>query len=161
MKFEVVAPVVKPTADPVGSPSRSSSQSDAQSSTAAAPGVTSRRPAFWSHALVSQSGDPAWYRYHALLRSCLLAALSLRDVEAPARQHRATAVWLDTHGETPTALHHGSSMRRVGTISTRRAHRNCPSPRLAWWSSGPIRSLTTPGREARVPCPPREGSRQR
>lgn len=61
-----------------------------------------------ANALVSQSGDPAWYRYHALLRSCLLAALSLRDVEAPARQHRATAVWLDTHGETPTALHHAA-----------------------------------------------------
>lgn len=61
-----------------------------------------------ANALVSQSGDSAWYRYHALLRSCLLAALARRDVEAPARQHRATAVWLDTHGERATALRHAA-----------------------------------------------------
>ncbi|HEY9394276.1 MAG TPA: LuxR C-terminal-related transcriptional regulator, partial [Nocardioides sp.] len=61
-----------------------------------------------ANALVSQSGDSAWYRYHALLRSCLLAALARRDVEAPARQHRATAVWLDTHGEPATALGHAA-----------------------------------------------------
>ncbi|MDQ4114048.1 MAG: LuxR C-terminal-related transcriptional regulator [Actinomycetota bacterium] len=59
-----------------------------------------------ANALVSQSGDSAWYRYHALLRSCLLAALARRDVEAPARQHRATAVWLEAHGEPATALRH-------------------------------------------------------
>lgn len=61
-----------------------------------------------ANALVSQSGDSAWYRYHALLRSCLLAALARRDVEAPARQHRATAVWLDSHGEPATALRHAT-----------------------------------------------------
>jgi LuxR family maltose regulon positive regulatory protein len=61
-----------------------------------------------ANALVSQSGDSAWYRYHALLRSCLLAALARRDVEAPARQHRATAVWLDAHGEPATALRHAA-----------------------------------------------------
>ncbi len=59
-----------------------------------------------ANALVSQSGDSAWYRYHALLRSCLLAALARRDVEAPARQHRAIAVWLEAHGEPATALRH-------------------------------------------------------
>ncbi|WP_091047349.1 LuxR C-terminal-related transcriptional regulator [Nocardioides sp. YR527] len=59
-----------------------------------------------ANALVSQSGDSAWYRYHALLRSCLLAALARRDVDAPARQHRATAVWLAAHGEPATALRH-------------------------------------------------------
>lgn len=61
-----------------------------------------------ANALVSQSGDSAWYRYHALLRSCLLAALARRDVEAPARQHRATAVWLEAHGEPATALRHAA-----------------------------------------------------
>lgn len=61
-----------------------------------------------ANALVSQSGDSAWYRYHALLRSCLLGALARRDVEAPARQHRATAVWLDAHGEPATALRHAA-----------------------------------------------------
>lgn len=61
-----------------------------------------------ANALVSQSGDSAWYRYHALLRSCLLAALARRDAEAPARQHRATAVWLDSHGEPATALRHAA-----------------------------------------------------
>ncbi|MFE7224962.1 LuxR C-terminal-related transcriptional regulator [Nocardioides sp. NPDC057577] len=61
-----------------------------------------------ANALVSQSGDSAWYRYHALLRSCLLAALARRDVEAPARQHRATAVWLDAHGEPASALRHAA-----------------------------------------------------
>ena len=64
-----------------------------------------------ANALVSQSGDSAWYRYHALLRSCLLAALARRDVEAPARQHRATAVWLDAHGEPATALRHAARAR--------------------------------------------------
>ncbi|WP_328530670.1 LuxR C-terminal-related transcriptional regulator [Nocardioides sp. NBC_00368] len=59
-----------------------------------------------ANALVSQSGDSTWYRYHALLRTCLLAALSRRDVEAPARQHRATAVWLAAHGEPAAALRH-------------------------------------------------------
>ncbi|MFD7072880.1 LuxR C-terminal-related transcriptional regulator [Nocardioides sp. NPDC059952] len=61
-----------------------------------------------ANALVSQSGDSAWYRYHALLRSCLLAALARRDVAAPARQHRDTAVWLDAHGEPATALRHAA-----------------------------------------------------
>ncbi|MEU4450177.1 LuxR C-terminal-related transcriptional regulator [Nocardioides sp. NPDC023903] len=61
-----------------------------------------------ANALVSQSGDSAWYRYHALLRNCLLAAMARRDVEAPARQHRATAVWLDAHGEAATALRHAA-----------------------------------------------------
>lgn len=61
-----------------------------------------------ANALVSQSGDSAWYRYHALLRTCLLAALSRRDVEAPARQHRATAAWFAAHGEPATALRHAA-----------------------------------------------------
>lgn len=64
-----------------------------------------------ANALVSQSGDSAWYRYHALLRSCLLAALARRDAEAPSRQHRATAVWLDAHGEPATALRHAARSR--------------------------------------------------
>ncbi|MFJ9390086.1 LuxR C-terminal-related transcriptional regulator [Nocardioides sp. NPDC101246] len=61
-----------------------------------------------ANALVSQSGDSTWFRYHALLRSCLLAALARRDVAAPAHQHRDTAVWLDAHGEPATALRHAA-----------------------------------------------------
>lgn len=61
-----------------------------------------------ANALVSQSGDSAWYRYHALLRGCLLAALARRHVDAPARQHRATALWLAAHGEPATALRHAA-----------------------------------------------------
>lgn len=59
-----------------------------------------------ANALVSQSGDSTWYRYHALLRTCLLTALARRDVDAPARQHRATAAWLEAHGDPATALRH-------------------------------------------------------
>lgn len=59
-----------------------------------------------ANALVSQSGDSAWYRYHALLRTCLLTALARRDVAAPARQHRATAEWLEAHGDPAAALRH-------------------------------------------------------
>lgn len=59
-----------------------------------------------ANALVSQSGDSAWYRYHALLRTCLLTALARRDVDAPARQHRATAEWLQEHGDPAAALRH-------------------------------------------------------
>ncbi|MEU0268020.1 LuxR C-terminal-related transcriptional regulator [Nocardioides sp. NPDC006303] len=71
-----------------------------------------------ANALVSQSGDSSWYRYHALLRSCLLAALARRDVEAPARQHRATAVWLDAHGEPATALRHAARSRDQDLLDT-------------------------------------------
>ena len=59
VKLDIVAPVAKPTALPAGSPSRSSSQLLATSSTAEYAGVTSRMPAFWSHALVSQSAASA------------------------------------------------------------------------------------------------------
>lgn len=59
-----------------------------------------------ANALVSQSGDSSWFRYHALLRNCLLTALARRDVDAPARQHRSAAAWLAAHGEPSTALRH-------------------------------------------------------
>ena len=55
MKFDIVAPVTKPTPLAAGSPSRSSSHADAMSSSAEQVGVTSRSPAFWSHALTNQS----------------------------------------------------------------------------------------------------------
>jgi len=51
----MVAPVVNPTLDPVGSPNSSTSHPAATSSATAAAGEVAYRPAFWSHALVSQS----------------------------------------------------------------------------------------------------------
>ena len=59
VKFAIVPPVTKPTALSVGSPSRSRTQRPATSSTAAAAGVSARRPVFWSHADVSQSAPSA------------------------------------------------------------------------------------------------------
>ena len=55
----IVAPVVKPTLTPDGSPNRSASHAPATSSATAAAGPMTYRPAFWSHALVSQSAASA------------------------------------------------------------------------------------------------------
>ncbi len=59
VKFDIVAPVTNPTPLPAGKPSTSSSQAEVMSSTAECAGVTRRSPAFWSHALTSQSAASA------------------------------------------------------------------------------------------------------
>ncbi len=58
MKLAMVAPVVKPTSES-GRCRMSSSQRPATSSIAAIEGVARRIPAFWSHALTSQSAPSA------------------------------------------------------------------------------------------------------
>ena len=55
VKLAIVAPVTNPTLVPAGRPSSSTSQPAATSSATAAAGEMTYRPAFWSHALVSQS----------------------------------------------------------------------------------------------------------
>ena len=55
----IVAPVVNPTLTPAGRPNSSASHAPAISSATAAAGPMTYRPAFWSHALVSQSAASA------------------------------------------------------------------------------------------------------
>jgi hypothetical protein len=55
----IVAPVVNETAASLGRPSRSRNHVPAVSSRATTPGVGDRMPAFWSHALTSQSAASA------------------------------------------------------------------------------------------------------
>ena len=55
----IVAPVVNETAASAGRPRRSRNQVPAVSSRATTPGVGERIPAFWSHALTSQSAASA------------------------------------------------------------------------------------------------------
>ncbi len=59
MKLAIVAPVTNPTLVPSGSPRSSTSQAPATSSATAAAGESAYKPAFWSHALVSQSAASA------------------------------------------------------------------------------------------------------
>lgn len=61
-----------------------------------------------SNALVVQSGDSSWYRYHSLLRGYLLSALERRDVQGPSRQHACTARWFADHDEPAIALDHAA-----------------------------------------------------
>jgi LuxR family transcriptional regulator, maltose regulon positive regulatory protein len=61
-----------------------------------------------ANALVVQSGESSWYRYHSLLRTYLTAALGRRDVDAPRRQHVSAALWFDQHGEPSMALEHAA-----------------------------------------------------
>ncbi|WP_165962894.1 LuxR C-terminal-related transcriptional regulator [Occultella glacieicola] len=58
------------------------------------------------NALVVQSGDTSWYRYHSLMRSYLTAALAREDVEAPRHQHAAAARWFDAADQPLVAIEH-------------------------------------------------------
>jgi LuxR family maltose regulon positive regulatory protein len=59
-----------------------------------------------ANALVVQSADPSWYRYHSLLRGYLAAAARRRDADGIARQHVTSAAWFDAHGQLSLALTH-------------------------------------------------------
>ena len=61
-----------------------------------------------ANALVVQSGDPSWFRYHSLLRGYLSAAATRRDAGALRRQHAIAARWFDEHGQPAVALHHAA-----------------------------------------------------
>ncbi|MBZ2195876.1 AAA family ATPase [Occultella gossypii] len=63
------------------------------------------------NALVVQSGDSSWYRYHSLMRDYLSAALARGDVDAPQRQHAAAARWFDHHDEPVVAFEHALRAR--------------------------------------------------
>ena len=57
--FAICAPVTSPTPAPAGSPSSSFAHAATVASAAAAAGDMTCRPAFWSHADVSQSAPTA------------------------------------------------------------------------------------------------------
>ncbi|SDT45778.1 LuxR C-terminal-related transcriptional regulator [Jiangella sp. DSM 45060] len=59
-----------------------------------------------ANALVVQSGDTSWYRYHSLMRGYLMATLAREDVDAPRAQHAATARWFVAQDQPLVALEH-------------------------------------------------------
>ncbi|MHA6622655.1 LuxR C-terminal-related transcriptional regulator [Pseudonocardia sp. DLS-67] len=60
-----------------------------------------------ANALVQRLGRSGeWFRYHALLRSYLLAELRRRDLSAARTRHRLAAVWFDDAGLPGSALEH-------------------------------------------------------
>ncbi len=69
------------------------------------------------NALVVQSGDSSWYRYHSLMRSFLAAALAREDVDAPRRQHAIAARWFDHHDQPVVALEHALRARDADYLS--------------------------------------------
>ncbi|CCH77636.1 putative LuxR family transcriptional regulator [Nostocoides japonicum T1-X7] len=76
-----------------------------------------------ANALVVQSGDMTWYRYHSLLRTYLESTLRRQDVLAPGRQHAAVAHWFEAH-EHPAAglehaLHSGDEELLAGIVRRR------------------------------------------
>ena len=75
------------------------------------------------NALLHRSGSaPRTYRYHALLRSYLLAELDRRDAEAERGIHRTASDWFAGHGAAEVALEHAvkaSDWGRVSTLVTR------------------------------------------
>lgn len=69
-----------------------------------------------ANALVVQSGDSSWYRYHSLLRGYLMATLERHDVDAPRQQHVRAALWFDQHGEPSVALAHAAQAGDVDLL---------------------------------------------
>ena len=60
-----------------------------------------------TNALVQRVGRAGeWFRYHALLRSYLLAELRRRDLAATADRHRSAARWFEASGAPASALEH-------------------------------------------------------
>ncbi len=62
-----------------------------------------------ANALVMQTGDPRWFRYHSLLRGYLVAAAERRDAAEVRRQHQMAARWFDDHGMPDLALGHAAA----------------------------------------------------
>ena len=63
-----------------------------------------------ANALVQRLGRSGeWYRYHALLRSFLVAELRRRDLTAAPTRHRRAAIWFEENGFPARALEHAAA----------------------------------------------------
>ncbi|GEL21087.1 LuxR family transcriptional regulator [Pseudonocardia sulfidoxydans NBRC 16205] len=70
-----------------------------------------------ANALVQRLGRHGdWYRYHALLRSYLLAELRRRDLDAARTRHRSAALWFDDAGMPRPAIEHAVAAGDEGLI---------------------------------------------